>query len=49
MKVFFNYLGRGETTVVQTPEGTKVRAKVGGDTDVGMLKKRLQQQEGNEK
>lgn len=30
--------------VVQTPEGTKVRAKVGKDTDVTVLKKRLQQQ-----
>ena len=31
-------------SVVQTPEGTKVRAKVGKDTDVDMLKRQLQQQ-----
>jgi len=31
-------------SVVQTPEGTKVKAKVGKDTDVNMLKKQLQQQ-----
>ena len=31
-------------SVVQTPEGTKVRAKVGKDTDVNMLKRRLQRQ-----
>ena len=31
-------------SVVQTPEGTKVRAKVGKDTDADMLKKQLQQQ-----
>lgn len=30
--------------VVQTPEGTKVQAKVGKDMDVDMLKKQLQQQ-----
>jgi len=29
-------------SVVQTPEGTKVRAKVGKDTDVNMLKKQLE-------
>jgi hypothetical protein len=29
--------------VVQTPEGTKVRAKVGKDTDVNALRKQLQQ------
>jgi hypothetical protein len=29
---------------VQTPEGTKVRAKVGKDTDINMLKEQLQQQ-----
>jgi len=29
--------------VVQTPEGTKVRAKVGKDTDVNLLRKKLQQ------
>jgi len=31
-------------SVTQTPEGTKVRAKVGKDTDVNKLKKQLQQQ-----
>jgi len=31
-------------SVVQTPEGTKVKAKVGKDTDVNTLKKQLQQQ-----
>jgi len=31
-------------SVVQTPKGTKVRAKVGKDTDVTMLRKQLQQQ-----
>jgi len=30
--------------VTQTPEGTKVRAKVGKNTDVTTLKKQLQQQ-----
>ena len=31
-------------SVVQTPTGTKVRAKVGKDTDVNALKRRLQRQ-----
>ncbi len=31
-------------SVTQTPEGTKVKAKVGKDTDVNMLRKQLQQQ-----
>jgi hypothetical protein len=31
-------------SVVQTPEGTKVKARVGKDTDTNALKKRLQQQ-----
>ena len=30
-------------SVVQTPEGIKVRAKVGKDTDVNTLRKQLQQ------
>lgn len=30
-------------SIVQTPEGTKVRAKVGKDTDVDILRKQLQQ------
>jgi len=31
-------------SVTQTPEGTKVKAKVGKNVDVNMLRKRLQQQ-----
>jgi hypothetical protein len=31
-------------SVVQTPEGTRVRAKVGKDVDVDILKKQLQEQ-----
>ena len=31
-------------SVTQTPEGTKVKAKVGKDVDVNMLRKRLEQQ-----
>lgn len=31
-------------SVIQTPEGTKVKAKVGKDTDADALSKRLQQQ-----
>ncbi|MGQ9641989.1 MAG: hypothetical protein ACUVUF_07705 [Candidatus Bathycorpusculaceae bacterium] len=31
-------------SVTQTPEGTKVHAKVSGDVDVGELKRKLQQQ-----
>jgi hypothetical protein len=31
-------------SVVQTPEGTKVKAKIGKDTDANTLRKRLQQQ-----
>lgn len=31
-------------SVVQTPEGTKVKAKVGKDVDVNALKKRLQEE-----
>lgn len=31
-------------SVVQTPEGTKVKAKVGKDADADALRKRLQQQ-----
>lgn len=47
---FFKEFPEGEFTsgysisVTQTPEGTKVRAKVGKDVDVNMLRKRLQQQ-----
>ena len=44
-KPFFNEIPESgySISVVQTPEGTKVRAKVGKDTDVNMLKKQLQQ------
>jgi len=35
---------RYSISVTQTPEGTKVRAKVGKDTDANMLRKQLQQQ-----
>ncbi len=36
-------------SVVQTPEGTKVKAKAGKDTDANMLKKQLQQKYPNAK
>lgn len=36
-------------SVVQTPEGTKVKAKAGKDTDVNMLKRQLQQKYPNAK
>ena len=36
-------------SVVQTPEGTKVKAKVGKRTDANALKKQLQQQYPNAK
>ncbi len=36
-------------SVVQTPEGTKVKAKVGKDTDVNELRKQLQQEYPNAK
>jgi len=36
-------------SVVQTPEGTKVKAKVGKNTDANALKKQLQQQYPNAK
>ncbi len=36
-------------SVVQTPEGTKVKAKVGKNTDPNALKKQLQQQYPNAK
>jgi len=36
-------------SVVQTPEGTKVKAKVGKDTDANTVKKQLQQQYPNAK
>lgn len=31
-------------SVVQTPEGTKVKAKVGKNTDTNLIKKQLQEQ-----
>ena len=36
-------------SVVQTPEGTKVKAKVGKNTDANALKRQLQQQYPNAK
>ncbi|MEM3640557.1 MAG: hypothetical protein QXH37_01345 [Candidatus Bathyarchaeia archaeon] len=49
METFFDDFEKGEyggysISVTQTPEGTKVKAKVGKDTDVNMLRKHLQQQ-----
>jgi hypothetical protein len=36
-------------SIVRTPEGTKVKAKIGKDTDAKALKKQLQQQYPNAK
>ena len=36
-------------SVIQTPEGTKVKAKVGKDTDVNALRKQLERQYPNAK
>lgn len=46
---FFEEFERGmgsgySISVTQTPEGTKVHAKVSGDVDAGELKRKLQQQ-----
>ncbi|MBS7614959.1 hypothetical protein KEJ18_04430 [Candidatus Bathyarchaeota archaeon] len=42
---FENGMGSGYSiSVTQTSEGTKVRAKVSGDVDVGELRRKLQQQ-----
>ncbi|MEM2341899.1 MAG: hypothetical protein QXX94_03105 [Candidatus Bathyarchaeia archaeon] len=38
------FAGGYSISVIQTPEGTKVKAKVGGNVDVNMLRKRLEQQ-----
>jgi len=38
------FSGGYSISVTQTPEGTKVKARVGKDVDVNMLRKRLQQQ-----
>jgi hypothetical protein len=38
------FSGGYSISVTQTPEGTKVKAKVGKDVDVNMLRKKLQQQ-----
>ncbi|MEM2954039.1 MAG: hypothetical protein QXU21_07205 [Candidatus Bathyarchaeia archaeon] len=38
------FVGGYSISVTQTPEGTKVKAKVGKDVDVNALKRRLQQQ-----
>jgi len=44
-KVFSEFPEGGYSiSVTQTPEGTKVQAKVGKDTDVNALRKQLQQQ-----
>ncbi len=44
-KLFGKASGTGYSiSVVQTPEGTKVRAKVGKDTDTDALEKQLKQQ-----
>jgi hypothetical protein len=48
--LFGTSLGTGYSiSVVQTPEGTKVEAKVGKNTDSSALKKQLQQQYPNAK
>jgi hypothetical protein len=46
METFFDEMPESgySISVVQTPEGTKVKAKVGKDVDVNALRKRLQQQ-----
>ena len=42
---FDDFSGSGYSiSVIQTPEGTKVRVKAGKDTDVSSLKRQLQQQ-----
>ena len=42
---FDDFSGSGYSiSVVQTPEGTKIRVKAGKDTDVSSLKRQLQQQ-----
>jgi hypothetical protein len=38
------FSGGYSISVIQTPEGTKVKAKVGKDVDVNMLRRKLQQQ-----
>jgi hypothetical protein len=38
------FTGGYSISVVQTPEGTKVKAKVGKDTDVNALRKQLERQ-----
>ncbi|MEM2319168.1 MAG: hypothetical protein QXQ47_04620 [Candidatus Bathyarchaeia archaeon] len=38
------FAGGYSISVVQTPEGTKVKAKVGKDTDVQSLRKQLERQ-----
>lgn len=51
METFFDDVPEGgySISVVQTPEGTKVKAKVGKDADVNALRRRLQQQYPNAK
>jgi hypothetical protein len=51
METFFDESSESgySISVVQTPEGTKVKAKVGKDTDVDALRRKLQQQYPNAK
>jgi hypothetical protein len=55
MENFFEEISEGEfstgysISVVQTPEGTKVKAKVGKDVDVNALRKQLEKQYPNAK
>jgi len=50
MGALFKEFSEGEVTggysisVVQTPEGTKVKAKIGKDTDANALRKQLERQ-----
>ena len=50
MEDFFKEIPEGEfssgysISVIQTPEGTKVKAKVGRDVDVNILRKQLEKQ-----
>jgi hypothetical protein len=51
METFFDEMPKNgySISIVQTPEGTKVKAKVGKSTDVNALRKKLQQQYPNAK
>jgi predicted RNA-binding protein with TRAM domain len=39
-----SYIGGYSISVIQTPEGTRVKVKVSGDTDVNALRKQLERQ-----